>query len=43
MSSIVLRQGLVVGTTSLEIGDVLIVDGEIVGVGDLGDVASGTT
>ena len=42
MSSIVLRQGLVVGETSHDVVDVLVVDGRIAAVGDIGETPSDT-
>lgn len=42
MSSVVIRSGLIVGVSSLERGDVLIVDGKIVSTGDVGEVPSNT-
>ncbi len=42
MSSLVLRQGLVVGETTHEVGDVLVIDGRIAAVGDVGEVPTGT-
>jgi dihydroorotase len=43
VSSIVLRQGLVIGESTSDVGDVLVVDGLIAGVGDVGDVPRGTS
>jgi len=40
VSSIFLRGGLIVGESSTAVGDVLVVDGRIAGVGDVGEVPS---
>ncbi|MBW4078591.1 MAG: dihydroorotase [Acidobacteria bacterium] len=42
MSSLVLRNGFIVGASSSEVGDVLIVDGTIAATGDVGSVPSHT-
>jgi dihydroorotase len=42
VSSIVVRQGLVIGDSASGVGDVLIVDGLIAAVGEVGDVPRGT-
>ncbi|MHB1089208.1 MAG: amidohydrolase family protein, partial [Acidimicrobiales bacterium] len=43
MNALILRRGLIVGESSLEIGDVLVVDGKIVATGDVDAVPTGTT
>ncbi|MHB1208277.1 MAG: dihydroorotase [Acidimicrobiales bacterium] len=42
MKSLVLRNGLIIGESSNEVGDVLIVDGTITATGDVGSVPSHT-
>lgn len=43
MNALILRRGLLVGESSLEIGDVLVVDGTIVATGEIDSVPSGAT
>lgn len=42
MTSLVIRNGIIAGATSLDVGDVLVVDGIIVETGEVASVPSGT-